>query len=126
MRFRRVTPRPRCTTLQKALLADPDVEAVWIATPNRFHAEQTIQAAQNGKHIVVEKPMALNLADAERMIEAADKNGVSLLCGHTQGFMPQVRAMRRVIKSGRLGPVKAVHSVAYTDWMVSPANWRRG
>ena len=113
-------PEAKVYNTSEGLLTDPDVEAVWIATPNRFHAEQTIQAAQNGKHIVVEKPMALNLADAERMIEAADKNGVSLLCGHTQGFMPQVRAMRRVIKSGRLGPVKAVNSVAYTDWMVSP------
>ena len=113
-------PEAKVYDTAEGLLADPDVEAVWIATPNRFHAEQTILAAQNGKHIVVEKPMALNLADAGRMIEAAEKNGVSLLCGHTQGFMPQVRAMRRLIRAGRLGSVKAVSSIAYTDWMVSP------
>ncbi len=113
-------PAARVYDTAEGLLADPDIEAVWIATPNRLHTEQTVLAAQNGKHVVVEKPMALTLADAERMIRAAEDNGVSLLCGHTQGFMPQVRAMRRVVKSGRLGKVKSVNSLAYTDWMVSP------
>ena len=118
--FQERYPAARVYDTAEGLLADPDIEAVWIATPNRFHTEQTVLAAQNGKHVVVEKPMALTLADAERMIKAAEDNGVSLLCGHTQGFMPQVRAMRRVVKSGRLGKVKAVNSLAYTDWMVSP------
>ena len=113
-------PEARVYDTAEALLGDPDIEAVWIATPNRLHPEQAILAANNGKHIVVEKPMALTLADADRMIEAADRAGVKMLCGHTQGFMPQVRAMRRVVKSGRLGRVKFVSSTAYTDWMVSP------
>ena len=102
------------------LFADPDVEAVWIATPNQFHAPLTILAARQGKHVVCEKPMALSLEDAERMVEAAEKNGVLLLCGHTLGFSPQVRAMRRIIRSGRLGSVRAISSFAYTDWMVAP------
>ena len=104
----------------EGLIDDNNIDAVWIATPNRFHTPHTLRAAERGKHIICEKPMALDLKDAERMIEAADKAGVNLLCGHTQGFMPQVRAMRRVVKSGRLGPVKVVNSTTFTDWMVSP------
>jgi predicted homoserine dehydrogenase-like protein len=59
------------------LCADPNVEAVWISTPNRFHAPHTIIAVEHGKHVVVEKPMALSLAEAEKMIEAAEKNKVN-------------------------------------------------
>ena len=61
------------------MLADPDVEAVWISTPNMYHAPMTIMAAEAGKHIVVEKPMALNIQQAEEMVAAADKNGVKLI-----------------------------------------------
>src|SRR4051812_43361186 len=53
------------------LCADPDVEAVWISTPNKFHAPHMILAAAHGKHVVVEKPMATCLAQAEKMIEAS-------------------------------------------------------
>ncbi|HWO42544.1 MAG TPA: Gfo/Idh/MocA family oxidoreductase [Candidatus Eisenbacteria bacterium] len=102
------------------LCDDPDVEAVWIATPNRFHAAHTIAAATRGKHVVVEKPMALSLAEAERMIEAADKHNVKLLCGHTQSYGPHIRTMRRIVQSGQLGKLCAMHVWAYTDWMLRP------
>src|SRR4029434_10413300 len=65
------------------LCADPDVEAVWVSTPNRFHAPHTIIAANAGKSVVVEKPMAISLSEAEQMIEASIKNKIKLLCGHT-------------------------------------------
>ncbi|HVA24188.1 MAG TPA: Gfo/Idh/MocA family oxidoreductase [Chloroflexota bacterium] len=102
------------------LCQDPDIEAVWVATPNRFHAEHAIMAAEHGKHVVVEKPMALSLEQAERMLEAADKHGVKLLAGHTQSFSLPVRTMRKVIVSGQLGPVRAIHVQAYSDWMLRP------
>src|SRR5499433_4104799 len=76
------------------LCADPNVEAIWISTPNRFHALNTITAADHGKHDVVEKPMAISLAEAEKMIEAAEKNKIKLLCGHTQSYGPHIRTMR--------------------------------
>lgn len=104
----------------EALCADPDVEAVWIATPNRFHAEHAIIAAQHGKHIVVEKPMAISLKEAEAMIEASIKYGVKLICGHTQSFQPSVQKMRQIALSGRLGPICAMHVWAYSDWMLRP------
>ncbi len=118
--FKARYPEARAYESADQLFADPDVEAVWIATPNRFHAPYMVAAAQHGKHVIGEKPMALSLAEAEQMVEAAEKYGVKLLCGHTLGFSPQVRAMRRVVKSGRLGPVRAINTWAFTDWMVAP------
>ena len=102
------------------ICSDPDVEAVWVSTPNKFHAPHTIIAAQHGKHVVVEKPMAISLAEAEKMIEAAEKNKIKLLCGHTQSFGPHIRTMRRIIRSGEIGKLCALHVWAYTDWMLRP------
>ncbi|TAJ78431.1 Gfo/Idh/MocA family oxidoreductase [bacterium] len=102
------------------LCFDPDVEAVWVSTPNKFHAAHTIIAAQHGKHVVVEKPMAVSLKEAEEMIEAAEKNNIKLLCGHTQSYGPHIRTMRRIIQSGEIGKLCALHVWAYTDWMLRP------
>jgi len=102
------------------LCRDPNVEAVWVSSPNRFHAEHTILAANSGKHVVVEKPMAVTLADAQRMVEAADKNGVKLLAGHTRAFTLPIRAIRRVIESGKYGQLRALNIWSYSDWMLRP------
>src|SRR5215470_8015286 len=102
------------------MCADPDVEAVWVSTPNKFHAPHTIIAANAGKHVVVEKPMAISLKEAEQMIEASLKNKIKLLCGHTQSFGPHIRTMRRIICSGELGRLCAMHVWAYTEWMLRP------
>ena len=102
------------------LCADPNVEAVWVSTPNRFHAQHTIVAANAGKHVVVEKPMAITLEEAAKMIEASVKNKIKLLCGHTQSFGPHIRTMRKIIRSGELGRLCALHVWAYTDWMLRP------
>ena len=102
------------------LCKDPEVEAIWVATPNPLHCPHTIMAAEHGKHVVVEKPMALNLKEAESMIEAAEKNGVKLLSGHTRAFDPPVQTMSRIIKSGEVGALKAMNVWAYTSWMLRP------
>jgi phthalate 4,5-cis-dihydrodiol dehydrogenase len=102
------------------LCDDPNVEAVWIATPNRFHAAHTILAAQRGKHVVVEKPMAISLLEAETMIEAANRYNIKLVCGHTMSFQPPIQTMQRIIESGEVGRVCAMHVWAYTDWMLRP------
>ena len=102
------------------LCDDPEVEAVWISTPNKFHAPHTIIAAERGKHVVVEKPMAISLKEAEAMLAAVEKSGVKLICGHTQSFGPHIRTMRRIIQSGELGRLCAMHVWANTDWMLRP------
>lgn len=103
-----------------ALAKDPDVDVVWVSTPNIYHCENTVVLAENGKHVVVEKPMAVTLEEAERMVEAAERNGVNLLCGHTASLMAGFRAMRRVITSGRLGKVTAINCWSYVDFMFRP------
>ena len=102
------------------LCADPEVQAVWVATPNPFHRPHTVMAAEHGKHVVVEKPMALDLNEAAAMIDAADKNGVLLLSGHTRAFDPPVQAMSRVIQSGEIGALKAMNDWSFTNWMLRP------
>jgi phthalate 4,5-cis-dihydrodiol dehydrogenase len=119
-RFKQRFPGARTFDSVAAMCADPDVEAIWVASPNRFHAEHAITAAEHGKHVVVEKPMALSIEQAERMLEAADKHGVKLLAGHTRSFTLPVRAMRKVILSGRVGKLQAIHLWSYSDWMLRP------
>lgn len=103
------------------LCSDPEVEAVWIATPNQFHAEHSIMAAHHGKHIVVRKPLALTMEDCERVLQAAEKSGVKVLAGgQTQGTNPLVQEMRRIVTSRELGKLCAINIWAYTGWMLSP------
>lgn len=102
------------------LCADPDLDAVWISTPNHLHCEHVIAAARGGKHAVVQKPMAVSLQEAERMVETAENYGVQLLCGHTTALRPPFRAMRRMIDSRELGRLCAINVWSYTDWMLRP------
>ena len=119
-RFKERFPQARTYQSAEALCQDSEVEAVWVSSPNRFHAEHTILAASHGKHVVVEKPMAVTLQDAERMVEAADKYGVKLLAGHTRAFTLPIRALRRVIESGKYGQLRALNIWSYSDWMLRP------
>ncbi len=116
--FAKRYPEAKVYDSPEGLCADPNVDAVWVSTPNYLHFPHTVLAANSGKHVVSEKPMALNMVEAEQMVEAAAKNNVKLLCGHTIGFSPPVMQMRRIIQSGELGPLKAVNIFTYTDWML--------
>ncbi|MFN0074461.1 MAG: Gfo/Idh/MocA family oxidoreductase [Chloroflexota bacterium] len=118
--FKQRYPEAHVYDSVEGLCKDPDVEVVWISSPNRFHAEHAIIAAQHGKHIVVEKPMALSMQQAEEMVEAAEKAGVYLLAGHTRSFTLPIRTMRKVIQSGEVGDLRAMTLVAYSDWMLRP------
>ncbi len=102
------------------LCRDPNVDAVWIATPNHMHCPHTVLAAQHGKHVVVEKPMALSLDEAAQMVEAAERNGVKLLSGHTRAFDPPVQTMWRIVRSGEVGGIRAMNVMSFTDWMLRP------
>jgi phthalate 4,5-cis-dihydrodiol dehydrogenase len=119
-RFKQRYPNTHVYDSIEALCNDPDVDGVWISSPNRFHAEHAIIAANHGKHVVVEKPMALSMQQAEDMVNAAEKNGVKLLAGHTMSYSLPIRAMRKIIASGKLGKLRALHVMAYSDWMLRP------
>ncbi|HSQ13860.1 MAG TPA: Gfo/Idh/MocA family oxidoreductase, partial [Candidatus Deferrimicrobium sp.] len=107
-------------TSVEELCASPNVDAVYIATPNSLHAEHAIIAAKHKKHIIVEKPMAMNLAECDAMNEAADKYGVKLLCGHTHSFDPPIRKIREIVKSGELGKLCMINTWNYNEFMYRP------
>jgi phthalate 4,5-cis-dihydrodiol dehydrogenase len=102
------------------MCASPDVDAVYVSTPNQLHAEHVITAAEHGKHVIVEKPMALTVEECEAMNAAAEKNGVRLLCGHTHSFDPPIRKIREIVKSGELGRLRMIHSWNYNEFMYRP------
>jgi len=103
-----------------ALCGDPDVDAVYIATPHELHAEHVLAAARGGKHVLLEKPMALTLEACARMIEAARRAGVTLIVGHSHSFdAPYLRA-RELIAAGTYGAVAMVNALNYTDFLYRP------
>jgi phthalate 4,5-cis-dihydrodiol dehydrogenase len=103
-----------------ALCADPRVDLVYIATPTHLHAEHVRRTLGRGKHVIVEKPMALTLAEAAAMIGAAERDGLRLIVGHSQSFEPPVRAMRALVRGGDLGALGMLHTWHYTDWLYRP------
>jgi predicted dehydrogenase len=114
---------PRAHGSYEALLADPEVDAVYIPLPNHLHLEWTIAAARAGKHILCEKPLALTSADAERMVAAADGAGVRLMEAFMYRLHPSWRAVRELVASGRIGRLQGVQSW-FSYWNDDPANIR--
>ncbi len=102
------------------LCADPAVEVVYIATPHQFHAPHAVLAAERGKHIILEKPMAMTLADCDAIIAAVERHNVHLVVGHTHAFDPAVRAMRALVAGGDLGRLGMIHSFNYTNFLYRP------
>jgi predicted dehydrogenase len=112
----------------EALLADHNVEAVYIGTPNFLHAPLTVAAAKAGKHILVEKPMAMNAQEGREMVAAAERAGVKLMCAYMTLFNPAYQAAKRIVDSGALGEIVFVRGRhAYTispDRISNAAAWR--
>jgi phthalate 4,5-cis-dihydrodiol dehydrogenase len=102
------------------LCADPAIEVVYVATPHQHHARHATLAAQHGKHILVEKPMALSLVECGTMIEAAQRADVNLIVGHSHSFDTPIRRTRELIESGAFGPVRMINAVNYTDYLYRP------
>ncbi len=92
------------------VLDDPTVDAVVIAAPARLHAELALAAVQAGKHAFVEKPLALDVADAEAVVDAAERSGVVLMVGHLLQYHPAFLALRRLVDEGALGELRYLYS----------------
>jgi len=91
------------------LLADPNVQAVLVSNPHSLHEEVVVAAAQAGKHVFCEKPLAIDVATCYRMIDATDKHGVKLMCGQVTRLYPVYKRAAEVARSGRLGQLAAMH-----------------
>ncbi|HXF74601.1 MAG TPA: Gfo/Idh/MocA family oxidoreductase [Methylomirabilota bacterium] len=107
-------------TSVEAMCASATVDVIYVATPNPLHARHVIAAAERGKHVIVEKPMALSMAECDRMNEAAEKHGVKLLCGHTHSFDLPIRKIREIVKGGELGKLRMIHSWNFNEFMYRP------
>ena len=102
------------------LCRDDAVEAIYIASPHQFHASQAIAAMEHDKHVLVEKPLALTLADCDAVVDAAQRTGMTLIVGHTHAFDPNVREMGRIIDAGELGRLGMILTLNYNDFLLRP------
>jgi predicted dehydrogenase len=114
------------TDSYEQVLADPQVDAVVLATPHSQHEQQVMAAARAGKHIHVEKPITLTRASADAVVAAARKAGVVLAVGYCRRFHPSVVELRSRLQDGRLGSVESMvaqHTTS-TGQFIPPGNWR--
>ncbi len=108
-----------------ALLADADVQAVWVASPTDLHCEHALRALEAGKHVLVEKPMATSVADAERMASAANGAPVMTAVGFQHRFNRSHQRLRELARSGELGDVVFVRLHQFIKAEGLPSDWRR-
>lgn len=104
----------------ESMAASPNVDVVWIATPNHLHAPHVIAAANGGKHVIVSKPIAITLDECAAMNEACERNGVKFLAGHTQSMAPTIRKMAELARSGQYGQMGMIQCWHFTDWIYRP------
>ena len=102
------------------LCAEPAIDVVYVATPHQFHAAHACLAASRGKHLLVEKPMALSLDECRAMIVAARKAGVALVVGHSHSFDLPILRTRKLLESGAFGAVRMITALYYTDFIYRP------
>ena len=101
---------PRVHASYDALLADPDVEAVYVPLPNNLHAQWSIRAVEAGKHVLCEKPLAASAADARAMFAAAQRHGVFLVEGYPYRAQPQTLKLRELLADGVVGRPRIVQA----------------
>lgn len=117
----------QATTSYDEMLANPEVEAVFIATPNGQHAEQVIAAARAGKHVLCDKPLAIDVDDARAAAAACAEAGVKLGINFHNRFLPWVGEVRQLVAAGSLGAIEVLQAEvgsgprSYTNWRADPA-----
>jgi Predicted dehydrogenases and related proteins len=111
----------------RRLLERDDIDVIDICTPNVNHAEIAIAAAEAGKHILCEKPLAMNVREARRVLEAARKAGIIHMICHNYRFAPAVQLAKKLIEEGKLGRIYHIRATYLQDWLadpMSPYSWR--
>ena len=110
----------------KKLLADPEIEVVHICTPNNLHYAMTREAMAAGKHVVCEKPLAMDSKEAEELIRIAGEKKLANAVHFNVRFYPLIHQIREMIKNGDLGQIFAVNGSYQQDWLFfeTDYNWR--
>jgi len=109
----------------EGILSDPQIDAVHIATPVYLHCEHVIQTAEHGKHILCEKPMAMNVDECKRMIDACESNGVHLQICFLLRFHSCFQEIRRIVSSGVLGEIIEARVAMLKSYSMEDGVWRR-
>lgn len=117
---------PQAFTDYQDLLACPDVDVVHITAPNRFHCEMSLAALRAGKHVVCEKPLAMNTRETKRIVDAAKKATRVFAVNYNVRFYPAVLALRSLVQRGELGDIIHVNGSYMQDWLFKDTdyNWR--
>ena len=102
------------------LIASTDIDALYIATPVHLHEPQTVAAAEAGKHVLVEKPMALSTTECEAMINACQEAGVRLGVAYYRPFYPVIQRMAELVQDGAIGSVLSVSAITSTPFAINP------
>jgi len=113
-------PDAKTYTSVQELCKNADVDLVYIATPNRLHMEHTLAAFEAKKHVLIEKPMTIEIPGSIAMIEAAEQSGVLLGVNVKHSFEPRVRKVREMVMSEEFGKLRLINSWRYVDWLYRP------
>src|SRR5260370_14832711 len=114
---------PKAYGSYEGLLADPDIEAIYNPLPNHMHVPWSIRAAEAGKHVLCEKPLALSVAECRTLIEARDRTGVKIGEAFMVRTHPQWLRAREIVRSGEIGDIRAVMA-AFSFFNRDPKNIR--
>ncbi|MDQ0972221.1 putative dehydrogenase [Neobacillus niacini] len=104
----------------RKLIARDDIDLIDIVTPNHNHAEIAIAAAEAGKHVYCEKPLAMTLEQSKRMLEAVEKNAVIHMVNYNYRFAPAIQFAKKLIENGRLGKIYHIRATYLQDWIMDP------
>ena len=108
------------------MMRDPYVDVVHVCTPNHLHLPLAEAALAAGKHVICEKPLALDAAGAQRLVDVADDSGLHAAVPFVYRYYPTVREARERVASGQTGPLRLLHGAYLQDWLLHPddGNWR--
>lgn len=118
--FKRDFPEAETYTNAEDLCKNPRVDLVYIATPNKFHTEHCELAISNGKHVLIEKPMTIDVKEGQDLVASAERNGVLLGVNVKHSFEPRVLRVREMVRTGELGELRMINHWRYQDWLYRP------
>ena len=114
---------PRAHGSYEALLADPDIDAIYNSLPNSLHVEWSIRALEAGKHVLCEKPLSRTAAEVERLFDVAERKGLLVMEAFMYRHHPQTHALRELVRSGGIGEPRQIRS-SFSFMLTNPANVR--